>query len=660
MIEEEIDVDRLLEDLKMNCGAFYPTGAYFLLLYNIMIVMMDVFTMSFTAWVPRDLMPNTKSFYPDHYQDVFPHICNDTLRELAETNGTDLGQIYPEIANQTDKSIVAQFLIVCKGDEIYVNLTNTIFLIGIIVASFVSMPIADAIGRKPVLFASLWIMGLAHVIVIFSVHIDQYLVFRFICGIFHAGSAFCNLVMFGELFGPTHRFLTYLFSGLTLPFGLSCLALIGYLIRDYIYMHVFFACLYGVTLITYWFVPESSKWLSTRKGRKNRKRILKVLGWELNGRLDQYLITKDEKLRQEWHQLLKRQLKDKYVEDDENGNDGVEGVENGHKMAAIATVSAPENGSIGNGSVGNGSAANGGVENLDNDNVAEAATKRDNEKTWTWTLIKYLVIMCYCWGVVGWTFFGLIMSSNEVKGDRFLNFFVTVIVDLPGFIIGAAIGIWGSRRATLCFLYMTCGVPFLINAIIRSTMENHGNFDEAGCIADRIAKQMTNPNFTDACDPDDHHDIRHDVLHGFHLVGHFGAGGSLLVIELITNEIFPTVARSTCFGICAAISRITAVGATFASILQRTNPIGFDSILIILNIGAALLLWFLPETRGLALPQTSADLDVFQADYDARGGCLANLCIGCTHKLEDEDNKRPENVAFSDSGTVNTAYLAAE
>ena len=47
-------------------------------------------------------------------------------------------------------------------------------------------------------------------------------------------------------------------------------------------------------------------------------------------------------------------------------------------------------------------------------------------------MIKYLVIMCYCWGVVGWTFFGLIMSSNEVKGDRFLNFFVTVIVDLPG------------------------------------------------------------------------------------------------------------------------------------------------------------------------------------------------------------------------------------
>ena len=58
-----------------------------------------------------------------------------------------------------------------------------------------------------------------------------------------------------------------------------------------------------------------------------------------------------------------------------------------------------------------------------------------------------------------------------------------------------------------------------------------------------MAALSSNTTFNESCDPDDHHDIRHDVLHGFHLVGHFGAGGSLLVIELITNEIFPTVAR---------------------------------------------------------------------------------------------------------------------
>ena len=102
-------------------------------------------------------------------------------------------------------------------------------------------------------------------------------------------------------------------------------------------------------------------------------------GWELNGKLNQYLITKDEKLVQEWHQLLKKQLKDKYVEDDENGNDGVE---NGFKMAAVATVSTPENGNVGNGTVGNGNVGNGtvansDVDNLDNDNVAEATTNRD-------------------------------------------------------------------------------------------------------------------------------------------------------------------------------------------------------------------------------------------------------------------------------------------
>ena len=64
------------------------------------------------------------------WADVFPEICNDSLRSSAAANGTDLYQLYPEIANQTDKSIVAKFLIVCQGDEIFVNLTNTIFLVG--------------------------------------------------------------------------------------------------------------------------------------------------------------------------------------------------------------------------------------------------------------------------------------------------------------------------------------------------------------------------------------------------------------------------------------------------------------------------------------------------------------------------------------------------
>ena len=73
--------------------------------------------------------------------------------------------------------------------------------------------------------------------------------------------------------------------------------------------------------------------------------------------------------------------------------------------------------------------------------------------------------------------------------------------------------------------------------------DSAGEFDKEGCISREMALNTSQANITDICDPDKHHDIRHDVLHGFHLVGHFGAGGSLLVIELITNEIFPTVAR---------------------------------------------------------------------------------------------------------------------
>jgi len=640
MIEEEIDVDQLLEDLKMNCGGFYPTGAYFLLLYNIMIVMMDVFTMSFTAWIPEELLPNLKNSRDPGHKEMFPHICNDTVRDSIHPS--NWSKLHPDsIVDNTDLSIVAKFNIVCQGDELMINLTNTIFLVGIIIASFISMPIADKIGRKPVLFASLWIMGVAHVIVIWATDHWQYIFgFRLICGIFHAGAAFCNLVMFGELFGPTHRFLTYLFSGLTLPFGLSMLALIGYLVREWQDMHVVFACLYGVTLITFWFVPESVKWLSTRKGKKNRKRIIDVLGKELNGRLNRYLITSDPQLKSEWHSLLQEEMKGRYIEESENGG----GIDN-FAMVGLNSVKPGVNG-FSNGIVdGQNNRVGHGVAN-----VAEKETTRDREKTWTWTLIKYLIIMCYCWGVVGWTFFGLIMSSNETEGDRFLNFFLTVIVDLPGFIIAAVIGVWGSRRWSLSFLYMTCGLPFLFAAIIRAGMDNQGVIDK-NCKYDSVAINNTfNSTISPSNSPCGEKEIRHDVLKGLHIVGHFGAGGSLLVIELITNEIFPTVARSTCFGICAAISRITAVAATFAATLKREEPIAYEVILIILNLGAAYLLWWLPETRGAALPQTSADLDVFQKKFEDRGGCMANLCIGCLDKRDTDGINRDGTAVVAVTG----------
>ena len=100
-------------------------------------------------------------------------------------------------------------------------------------------------------------------------------------------------------------------------------------------------------------------------------------GGELNGRLNKYLITEDANLREEWHQLLKKCLKDKYIE--ETGNTVV--VENGNmQMIAMQKTDVKASNGVTNGvvnGVSNGATNVHASQDLDNDNVVEAATSRD-------------------------------------------------------------------------------------------------------------------------------------------------------------------------------------------------------------------------------------------------------------------------------------------
>ena len=49
---------------------------------------------------------------------------------------------------------------------------------------------------------------------------------------------------------------------------------------------------------------------------------------------------------------------------------------------------------------------------------------------------------------------------------------------------------------------------------------------------------------------------------------------------------------------------------------------------------------------------------LFQHDYDERGGCVANICIGCLHKLENEPQE--EKITSTTRGSDNKAYVVAE
>ena len=83
----------------------------------------------------------------------------------------------------------------------------------------------------------------------------------------------------------------------------------------------------------------------------------------------------------------------------------------------------------------------------------------------------------------------------------------------------------------------------------------------------------------------------------------------MVVSEVTTTESFPTVCRSTCFGVCVTMGRLTTCVATFASLLVRANPLGLPAAVAALNGVAAALVWMLEETKGTPMPQTVEELE---------------------------------------------------
>ena len=86
----------------------------------------------------------------------------------------------------------------------------------------------------------------------------------------------------------------------------------------------------------------------------------------------------------------------------------------------------------------------------------------------------------------------------------------------------------------------------------------------------------------------------------------------MVVNELLSTESFPTVCRSTCFGICVMMGRLTTCVASFASILVRANSLALPGAVAALNGVAAAMVWLLEETKGAPMPQTIAEMEALK------------------------------------------------
>ncbi|XP_062565693.1 organic cation transporter protein isoform X2 [Armigeres subalbatus] len=170
-------------------------------------------------------------------------------------------------------TIVSEWNLVCEKASL-VNLSQTIFMFGILVGGVVFGSLADKFGRRPPMVIAVIVQLISGVGTAYIPWFWGFVVLRFITAVATGGTMVTSFVLVMEIIGPKWR---ELFSVLyQIPFNLGHLTLAGfaYFLRDWHHLQ-FGVSIFSVLLLSYyWLVPESPRYLFTSG---NTERAVEVL-----------------------------------------------------------------------------------------------------------------------------------------------------------------------------------------------------------------------------------------------------------------------------------------------------------------------------------------------------------------------------------------------
>nr|XP_021181713.2 organic cation transporter protein isoform X1 [Helicoverpa armigera] len=176
----------------------------------------------------------------------------------------------------------------------------------------------------------------------------------------------------------------------------------------------------------------------------------------------------------------------------------------------------------------------------------------------------YTIITALIWMFCSHTFFGINQYIGRLQGNLYLNVLLSAACLTPGLIIVIIATLYLRRKVSIISSFTTAAVSLLVFIFIPSDMR-------AATLA-------------------------------FAIIGLIGAYTSFVQVYLYSSEIFPTVIRNTAVGFASMFARFGGFIAPFVVNIG----IEWVSILIFSSVAfsAAILCYFLPETKATTLPNT--------------------------------------------------------
>ncbi|XP_036407503.1 solute carrier family 22 member 4-like [Megalops cyprinoides] len=421
----------------------------------------------------------------------------------------------PEFGNETEgcldgwefsterytSTIVSEWNLVCE-DAWKAPFSTTVFFFGVLIGSFLSGQISDRYGRKIIFFATMALQTIASLLQAASNSWELFCVFYFIVGMAYIGNYSSAFILGSELLSKSVR-IPFATVGISMCYavGYACLPFFAYFIRGWRMLLVAMTLSGFLYIPLWWCIPESPRWLLSQGRLVEAEAIIRAAACKNR------VTAPDVIFRQE--------------------------------------------------------------------DCTELMKKNDNQKSeriYTWldlfktaNIRNITIIQIIIWAVISMTYFGLSFNTPNMNGDPYLNCLISAATEIVGYGATWLFLCYMSRRFSLTFMLLLCGVTLLLLKFIP---------DELNILV--LTLVMT---------------------------GKAGISAAFCFVYMYGAELFPTVVRSMGIGATSMASRIGSTVSPYVAHIGKYNKIIPYILMGGISIVTGILSLLLPETKGKELPE---------------------------------------------------------
>lgn len=180
-----------------------------------------------------------------------------------------------------ESSTVTEWDMVCSKAWMRAT-SDAMFMVGVLLGSIIFGHMSDSMGRKPVFFASLVLQLIFGVTAGIAPEYITYTISRIIVGATTSGVFLVAYVIAMEMVGPSRRLFAGVVSMMFFSFGYMLVAAFAYFITDWRYLQIALTLPGVLFMVYYWFIPESARWLLSKKRKEEAILIIEKAAKENN------------------------------------------------------------------------------------------------------------------------------------------------------------------------------------------------------------------------------------------------------------------------------------------------------------------------------------------------------------------------------------------